>query len=236
MLTKCGSGCVLAEKRFRPACPIAGRRENCTIGMLSSHGVQAVYGQQGRAPVPDIFQGKSGGYWGDSGKVAAAPRATSDDAFLKGNVFGQQRGESRVAPRMVWIRLLSAMAEEFPERMLALPAAIGRVTDVSLRPSARNGLFLSTYLSRNHALIKMDAGRVVIEDLGSCNGTYVNGQQVLPGDVIVLSDRDIIQFDSEDLSAPGMFCSPIRLTPRHMHPRSSLLFRPAIQFSARADC
>lgn len=50
------------------------------------------------------------------------------------------------------------------------------------------------FISRRHAALREDSGRFVIEDLGSDNGTYVNGQRidaavaVGPGDCVRLGD------------------------------------------------
>jgi len=46
-------------------------------------------------------------------------------------------------------------------------------------------------ISRKHALIRLDAGKITIEDIGSLNGTYVNRQPRLqPGNATELKDGD----------------------------------------------
>src|ERR1700751_1197434 len=48
-------------------------------------------------------------------------------------------------------------------------------------------------ISRKHALIRIDAGKITIEDIGSLNGTYVNRQPRLqPGTPLDLKDGDEI--------------------------------------------
>jgi hypothetical protein len=48
-------------------------------------------------------------------------------------------------------------------------------------------------VSRKHALIRIDAGKITIEDIGSLNGTYVNRQPRLqPGSPLELKDGDEI--------------------------------------------
>jgi hypothetical protein len=48
-------------------------------------------------------------------------------------------------------------------------------------------------VSRKHALIRLDAGKITIEDIGSLNGTYVNRQPRLqPGSPLDLKDGDEI--------------------------------------------
>ena len=48
-------------------------------------------------------------------------------------------------------------------------------------------------VSRAHLRIKRDAGNYVLEDLGSKNGTFVNGRQVQAGTPVRLQDGDEIQ-------------------------------------------
>jgi len=48
-------------------------------------------------------------------------------------------------------------------------------------------------VSRCHALLYMRAGHVVIMDLESANGTFVNGVQVQPDAPVCLADGDIIR-------------------------------------------
>jgi predicted component of type VI protein secretion system len=67
--------------------------------------------------------------------------------------------------------------------------ATPRKPDIDLAPySAReNGV------SRIHAAIQMQDDNITIKDMGSCNGTRVNGVRVQPGESFVLSDGDEIR-------------------------------------------
>lgn len=66
------------------------------------------------------------------------------------------------------------------------PFTVGRVSDSSL--SLPKGC-----ISKNHAELTFgDDGQLILRDLGSTNGTYVNGQAIT-GEVVVNED-DIIQF------------------------------------------
>jgi pSer/pThr/pTyr-binding forkhead associated (FHA) protein len=66
--------------------------------------------------------------------------------------------------------------------------------------------------SRKHAQISFQAGRYVIEDLGSTNGTYVNGRQIMTpttlsrGDVIEVGEmaRILFQGPSSDIAETMM--------------------------------
>jgi pSer/pThr/pTyr-binding forkhead associated (FHA) protein len=64
-------------------------------------------------------------------------------------------------------------------------AVIGRDTNVEISLSS------DTKSSRNHARLIADAGGIVIEDMGSTNGTYVNGRRItrqalVPGDAVIV--------------------------------------------------
>ena len=47
-------------------------------------------------------------------------------------------------------------------------------------------------VSRLHAVIKRDGARVVFIDLGSANGTYINGKRLVPNVEQVLSHGDVV--------------------------------------------
>jgi serine phosphatase RsbU (regulator of sigma subunit) len=48
-------------------------------------------------------------------------------------------------------------------------------------------------VSRQHALIVCEGGQHFVEDLGSSNGTYLNGRRILPRTRVPLTDRDTVQ-------------------------------------------
>lgn len=72
----------------------------------------------------------------------------------------------------------------------ALPTSLGRAED--------NDLVLDDHMvSRHHAVVRQDAGRYVIADLGSTNGTFVGGRRteervLTNGDVIKLGDTTLL--------------------------------------------
>lgn len=47
-------------------------------------------------------------------------------------------------------------------------------------------------VSRLHAVIKRDGDRIIFIDLGSANGTYINGKRLTPDEEQVLNHGDII--------------------------------------------
>jgi len=79
----------------------------------------------------------------------------------------------------------------------------------------------SPTVSRRHARILIDAGRVTVEDLGSKNGTFVRDKVVV--EPVVLSDGDEIRFGSIELTfrvwAAGASTTSARALPRRS-PRS----------------
>ena len=62
-------------------------------------------------------------------------------------------------------------------------------------------------VSRKHARLTFQGGKYVIEDLGSTNGTFVNGQRLVsstvlkPGDVVSLGEQIVLMY--EGLAADG---------------------------------
>jgi pSer/pThr/pTyr-binding forkhead associated (FHA) protein len=69
-------------------------------------------------------------------------------------------------------------------------------------------------VSRRHATVMVDdSGRASIRDEDSTNGTFVNGDRVLPGIAVRLTDGDIVRLGA-DVSAE------VNLPRRHPDPAS----------------
>jgi hypothetical protein len=79
------------------------------------------------------------------------------------------------------------------------PVIVGRADEGE---AANIGLDLSPFggaqkgVSRNHAAFAYDNGMVHIEDLGSTNGTRINGFQLVPNQPYRLRDGDELEFGS----------------------------------------
>jgi len=68
---------------------------------------------------------------------------------------------------------------------------------------ATNGVAINdAEVSRKHARLMFQGGKYVLEDLGSTNGTFVNGQRLAgpivlkPGDVVSLGEQIVLMYDA----------------------------------------
>jgi EAL domain-containing protein (putative c-di-GMP-specific phosphodiesterase class I) len=67
------------------------------------------------------------------------------------------------------------------------PYIVGRKTGVSLKIQFRT-------VSGNHAMLWVEKGTLFLRDLGSTNGTFINGNRVDQGETIPLSEEDLVHF------------------------------------------
>ena len=69
-------------------------------------------------------------------------------------------------------------------------------------------------ISRKHSRLSFQGGKYVIEDLGSTNGTFVNGQRLAgpvvlkPGDVVSLGEQIVLMYDVINLDPGATIASP----------------------------
>lgn len=69
-------------------------------------------------------------------------------------------------------------------------------------------------ISRRHARLFTQGNTIAVEDLGSTNGTFVNGQRLMgpnvlrPGDVITFGERMSLVFESADFDQDATVVSP----------------------------
>jgi predicted component of type VI protein secretion system len=80
---------------------------------------------------------------------------------------------------------------------------------------ASNGIQINdAEMSRRHARLQFQGGKYVIEDLGSTNGTFVNGQRLSaphvlrPGDVVSFGEQIVLGFESTDYDPGATLASP----------------------------
>lgn len=74
---------------------------------------------------------------------------------------------------------------------------------------ATNGVAINdAEISRKHSRLSFQGGKYVLEDLGSTNGTFVNGQRLAgpvvlkPGDVVSLGEQIVLMYDAINID-PG---------------------------------
>ncbi|KAG1802998.1 SMAD/FHA domain-containing protein [Suillus variegatus] len=94
---------------------------------------------------------------------------------------------------------LTAVSSDGPDSTLLLSRVkIGRQTSAKTIPGERNGYFDSMLLSRQHAEIWEDSGKIYIKDVKSSNGTFINGERLSPEGVesepFELKNDDIVEF------------------------------------------
>ncbi len=69
-------------------------------------------------------------------------------------------------------------------------------------------------VSRRHARLTFQGGKYVLEDLGSTNGTFVNGQRLAgprvlkPGEVISFGEQIVLVFEAVNLDPGATMVSP----------------------------
>ncbi|HUP45036.1 MAG TPA: SpoIIE family protein phosphatase [Thermoanaerobaculia bacterium] len=97
----------------------------------------------------------------------------------------------QAAPPRAEVTIQSPLFSPFRHKLEESPVSIGRASDCSIPIKDR-------YLSRRHAEIIHVDGSWLLKDLGSVNGTYLNGTRVerdvalKPGDRIRLGDTEIV--------------------------------------------
>jgi len=80
------------------------------------------------------------------------------------------------------------------------PVALSNNVSICGNSSAANINLPNPYISRRHFQIKLDQDVFYISDLGSRNGTTINGKQLEPHSESILRDGDIIGLSSEQVT------------------------------------
>lgn len=87
-------------------------------------------------------------------------------------------------------------------------------------------------MSRRHARLTFQGGKYVIEDVGSTNGTFVNGQRLAgpyvlkPGDVVAFGEQIVLMYDAVS-SDPGATLASARKPSRVAVPAAPVAPPPA---------
>jgi predicted component of type VI protein secretion system len=101
---------------------------------------------------------------------------------------------------------------------------------------ASNGVAINdAEVSRKHSRLSFQGGKYVVEDLGSTNGTFVNGQRLAgpvvlkPGDVVSLGEQIVLMYDAIN-SDPGATMAAPRRSAR-VEPPPAPSYAPAPSYS-----
>ena len=96
------------------------------------------------------------------------------------------------------------------------------------RDSANEITINDAEISRRHARLTFQGGKYVLEDLGSTNGTFVNGQRLAgprvlkPGEVVSFGEQIILVFEvtsfNPDATVVSPRAAPVPSTPRPVMP------------------
>lgn len=143
--------------------------------------------------------------------ISAAPSAPSTTALANGfkpanspvysNAEAAANAQGLVYPSLH----LHPLNDTFAPKQISLAPPgpnnrikIGRQTNAKTVPNPTNGYFDSKVLSRMHAEVWSQNGKVYIKDVKSSNGTFINGERLSPeaqeSDVFELHNEDMVEF------------------------------------------
>ncbi|MBN1289728.1 MAG: FHA domain-containing protein [Actinobacteria bacterium] len=116
-------------------------------------------------------------------------RAIMTDVKAPAAVGRKQRRRKKVRPQLVVVTSESGQGAKYN---LGRAVSIGRAPDCEI-------IIDDTYISNKHASIYESGGAYLVEDMGSTNGTYVNGRKISyplelrPGDRIKIG-KSVFEF------------------------------------------
>ena len=110
------------------------------------------------------------------------PRTNSSRAWT-----AAEPGITAAVARDIWVTFPDGAEHELQDRL-----TIGRARHNDLTVASKN-------VSREHAVIKFENGRWFIEDRGSYNGTFVNGNRIATGTLHPLHHADRIGIGPETI-------------------------------------
>lgn len=162
-------------------CPFCGRKHRPGTLFCSECGVYLpAGGRSGTEPIPgrELPAGQARA-WGDSNQSAGESGRTG--RLLQITVASSERGIQLPPGDDVHLGRLDAAQDIFP--------------DIDLTPDGG----LKGGVSRRHCRIYEEDGDYHVEDLGSANGTFLNGQRLTPYLPHVLRDGDRLQLGRVEL-------------------------------------
>jgi len=133
-----------------------------------------------------------------AGRIGADTFAQRIDEALQSTNSGELRGLTADLPAQVPARLARLRALLRRGAGLGLPAADALISARLLigRSSICQLVLADDTVSRRHAELRVEDGRWLLRDLGSSNGTWVNGRRVIeaevrPGDLLHLGGAEV---------------------------------------------
>lgn len=123
-----------------------------------------------------------------------------------GQAGQQQHANGNADTALVWPALhLHPMNDTFVPKQISLAppgphnrVKIGRQTNAKTAPHPSNGYFDSKVLSRMHAEVWCQDGKMYIKDVKSSNGTFINGERLSAeaqeSDIFELHNEDLVEF------------------------------------------
>ncbi|KAG0364629.1 hypothetical protein BGZ54_007319 [Gamsiella multidivaricata] len=134
---------------------------------------------------------------------------------------GMSAFNGRHQPSSNPILVLEPINDTFALKSLELPeqtkVKIGRQTGVTTAPHPSNGYFDSKVLSRVHAEVWSESGKVFIRDLKSSNGTFLNGRRLCPenteSEAFELNQNDSLEFGIDIMDENGACNSHAKIKP-----------------------
>ena len=162
-------------------CPSCGRKHRPGSLFCSECGVYLPKGgQPGTEPIPGReLPARQARAWGPSGKSGGGSGRTG--ALLQIRVVSSEREIQLPPGEDVHLGRLDAAQDIFP--------------DVDLTPDGG----LKGGVSRRHCRIYGETGDYHVEDLGSANGTFLNGERLTPYLPHVLREGDRLQLGRVEL-------------------------------------
>src|SRR6266508_5743733 len=86
---------------------------------------------------------------------------------------------------------------------------------ITIGRDSTNGITINdAEISRRHARLTFQGGKYILEDLGSTNGTFVNGQRLAgprvlkAGEVVSLGEQIVMVFEATNFDAGATVVSP----------------------------
>lgn len=109
------------------------------------------------------------------------------------------------------------MAFQFVMRSGPTPGAVYPLEgdQLTIGRDSTNGVAINDpEVSRRHSRLTFQGGKYVLEDLGSTNGTFVNGQRLSgphvlkAGDVVALGEQIVLMYDAANIDPGATIASP----------------------------